>query len=40
MGQNLPLTAKERHLNNWRDEVKKKINAWTSHTWDFEVKPR
>ena len=38
MGQNLPLTAKSRHLDNLCKEATTKIRAWTSHSlWEFEV---
>jgi len=38
MGQNLPLTAKKRHMDNWRKQVRDKIRTWTGHSqWDFEV---
>lgn len=39
MGQNLPLTAKTRHLDNWCKQARDKIRAWTGHgSWEFEVK--
>lgn len=39
MGQNLPLTPKTRHMDNWCKEVRDKIRTWTGHSlWDFEVK--
>lgn len=37
MGQNL-TKGKPRHLNNLRDQVKKKFKAWTGRDWDLEVK--
>jgi len=39
MGQNL-THAEARHLDGFRDEVEKKINAWIGRSWKLEVKKR
>ncbi len=39
MGQNL-TTAKPRHLDDLREELRKRIKAWIGRDWELEIKPR